>query len=208
MCPKPWPADGESIDRLVRVSCYGAPVRSSSMRLRTRRLSNGSSPSAVAVRVLRVSNNDSEVSSALRFEALTSPSPVRSSVQGVSPRRRQARPRPWLSRDGAGPESCSGSGSDTNNCLAGEVLAAPNETVTGRAPLGCSLRRSRKTTRRGPSHPFSPWCEPSRFSYAKALLAATRQADLLKSEEPKGIAGMTPEQMARMGARWRRYNAI
>ena len=35
-------------------------------------------------------------------------------------------------------------------------------------------------------------------SYAKALLAATRQADLVKSEEPKQIAGMTPEQMARM----------
>jgi hypothetical protein len=33
---------------------------------------------------------------------------------------------------------------------------------------------------------------------AKALLAATRQADLVKSEEPKRIAGMTPEQMARM----------
>lgn len=36
------------------------------------------------------------------------------------------------------------------------------------------------------------------FSYARALLAATRQADLVKSEEPKRIAGMTPEQMARM----------
>jgi ParB-like chromosome segregation protein Spo0J len=36
------------------------------------------------------------------------------------------------------------------------------------------------------------------FSYAKALLAATRQADLVKAEEPKRIAGMTPEQMARM----------
>lgn len=36
------------------------------------------------------------------------------------------------------------------------------------------------------------------LSYARALLAATRQADLVKSEEPKKIAGMTPEQMARM----------
>lgn len=35
-------------------------------------------------------------------------------------------------------------------------------------------------------------------SYAKALLAATRQADLVKAEAPKKIAGMTPEQMARM----------
>jgi ParB-like chromosome segregation protein Spo0J len=36
------------------------------------------------------------------------------------------------------------------------------------------------------------------LSYARALLAATRQADLVKSDEPKKIAGMTPEQMARM----------
>jgi ParB-like chromosome segregation protein Spo0J len=36
------------------------------------------------------------------------------------------------------------------------------------------------------------------LSYARALLAATRQADLVRSDEPKKIAGMTPEQMARM----------
>jgi ParB-like chromosome segregation protein Spo0J len=36
------------------------------------------------------------------------------------------------------------------------------------------------------------------LSYARALLAATRQADLVKSDEPKKIAGMTSEQMARM----------
>lgn len=35
-------------------------------------------------------------------------------------------------------------------------------------------------------------------SYAKALLAATRQNDLAKPEQPKRILGMTPEQMARM----------
>jgi len=35
-------------------------------------------------------------------------------------------------------------------------------------------------------------------SYAKALLAATRQADLVKADAPKKITGMTPEQMARM----------
>lgn len=35
-------------------------------------------------------------------------------------------------------------------------------------------------------------------SYAKALLAATRQADLAKPERPKKVQGMTPEQMARM----------
>jgi ParB-like chromosome segregation protein Spo0J len=35
-------------------------------------------------------------------------------------------------------------------------------------------------------------------SYAKALLAATRQSDLLKSDQPKKVAGMTLEQMARM----------
>lgn len=35
-------------------------------------------------------------------------------------------------------------------------------------------------------------------SYAKALLAATRQADLVKADAPKKVAGMTPEQMARM----------
>lgn len=35
-------------------------------------------------------------------------------------------------------------------------------------------------------------------SYAKALLAATRQEDLAKPDRPKKIAGMTREQMARM----------
>ena len=35
-------------------------------------------------------------------------------------------------------------------------------------------------------------------SYARALLAATRQADLVKSDQPKRVAGMTAEQMARM----------
>ena len=35
-------------------------------------------------------------------------------------------------------------------------------------------------------------------SYAKALLAATRQSDLVKADKPKQIAGMTAEQMARM----------
>jgi ParB-like chromosome segregation protein Spo0J len=35
-------------------------------------------------------------------------------------------------------------------------------------------------------------------SYAKALLAATKQADLAKPERPKQVAGMTAEQMARM----------
>src|SRR3954464_15490394 len=35
-------------------------------------------------------------------------------------------------------------------------------------------------------------------SYAKAILAATRQADLVKSEQPKRVGGLTPDQMARM----------
>jgi ParB-like chromosome segregation protein Spo0J len=35
-------------------------------------------------------------------------------------------------------------------------------------------------------------------SYAKALLAATRQADLVKADKPKRVAGLTVEQMARM----------
>jgi ParB-like chromosome segregation protein Spo0J len=35
-------------------------------------------------------------------------------------------------------------------------------------------------------------------SYAKALLAATRQRDLVKSGQPKKVGGLTPEQMARM----------
>lgn len=35
-------------------------------------------------------------------------------------------------------------------------------------------------------------------SYAGALLAATKQADLLKSDSPKTVAGLTTEQMARM----------
>lgn len=35
-------------------------------------------------------------------------------------------------------------------------------------------------------------------AYAKAILAATRQDDLAKPDQPKAIAGMTSEQMARM----------
>jgi ParB-like chromosome segregation protein Spo0J len=35
-------------------------------------------------------------------------------------------------------------------------------------------------------------------NYARALLAATRQEDLAKPENPKRIRGLTPEQMARM----------
>jgi ParB-like chromosome segregation protein Spo0J len=35
-------------------------------------------------------------------------------------------------------------------------------------------------------------------SYSNALLAATRQGDLVKSDAPKRVAGMTAEQMARM----------
>lgn len=35
-------------------------------------------------------------------------------------------------------------------------------------------------------------------TYAKALLAATRQADLVLSDHPKKVGGMTGEQMARM----------
>jgi len=38
----------------------------------------------------------------------------------------------------------------------------------------------------------------SHEAYAKALLAATRQADLVKSDQPKKVAGLTPEQMAKM----------
>jgi hypothetical protein len=34
--------------------------------------------------------------------------------------------------------------------------------------------------------------------YARALLAATRQTDLVQVDRPKKIAGVTPEQMARM----------
>lgn len=36
------------------------------------------------------------------------------------------------------------------------------------------------------------------LSYAKAILAATRQDDLAKPDRPKAIAGVTTEQMARM----------
>lgn len=35
-------------------------------------------------------------------------------------------------------------------------------------------------------------------SYAKALLAATRQSDLVKADQPKRVGGLTPEQMTRM----------
>jgi ParB-like chromosome segregation protein Spo0J len=35
-------------------------------------------------------------------------------------------------------------------------------------------------------------------SYTKALLAASKQADLTKSDRPKKVGGLTPEQMARM----------
>ena len=35
-------------------------------------------------------------------------------------------------------------------------------------------------------------------SYAKAILAATKQTDLLKSDQPKRVSGLMPEQMMRM----------
>lgn len=35
-------------------------------------------------------------------------------------------------------------------------------------------------------------------AYAKALLAATRQGDLIRQDKPKRVGGMTPDQMARM----------
>ena len=35
-------------------------------------------------------------------------------------------------------------------------------------------------------------------TYAKALLAATRQQDLVRGDRPKKVGGMTPDQMARM----------
>jgi ParB-like chromosome segregation protein Spo0J len=35
-------------------------------------------------------------------------------------------------------------------------------------------------------------------AYAKALLAATRQADLMRQDKPKRVGGMTADQMARM----------
>ena len=43
-------------------------------------------------------------------------------------------------------------------------------------------------------------CDAGNFStsYAQAILAATKQTDLAKPEQPKKINGMTPEQMARM----------
>ena len=36
------------------------------------------------------------------------------------------------------------------------------------------------------------------MAYAKALLGATRQADLTKPDKPKKVAGLTPDQMARL----------
>jgi hypothetical protein len=35
-------------------------------------------------------------------------------------------------------------------------------------------------------------------SYARALLAATKQAHLVRSDQPKKLSGLTTEQMARM----------
>lgn len=36
------------------------------------------------------------------------------------------------------------------------------------------------------------------MNYARALLAGTRQSDLVRPDQPKKISGMTPEQMERM----------
>jgi ParB-like chromosome segregation protein Spo0J len=36
------------------------------------------------------------------------------------------------------------------------------------------------------------------MAYAKALLGATRQADLVNADKPKKVGGLTPEQMARL----------
>lgn len=44
-------------------------------------------------------------------------------------------------------------------------------------------------------------------SYARAILAATRQGDLAKPDRPKNVAGLTPEQMARMERELESLNA-
>lgn len=44
-------------------------------------------------------------------------------------------------------------------------------------------------------------------SYAKAILAATRQDDLAKPDQPKKIAGVTPDQMRRMERELESLNA-
>ncbi len=44
-------------------------------------------------------------------------------------------------------------------------------------------------------------------SYARAILAATRQCDLAKPDQPKKILGVTPEQMARMERELETLNA-
>ena len=44
-------------------------------------------------------------------------------------------------------------------------------------------------------------------SYARAMLAATRQCDLAKPDQPKKIPGVTPEQMARMERELETLNA-
>ena len=45
-------------------------------------------------------------------------------------------------------------------------------------------------------------------AYAKALLAATRQVDLVHADRPKKVGGMTSEQMARMEPPWPRTSRL
>jgi hypothetical protein len=81
------------------------------------------------------------------------------------------------------------------------------------APLGRVIITASRVQHRAASLGTPPAVKPTRqieaaeltntagnyaTSSAKALLAATRQSDLIKSDKPKRVGGLTSEQMARM----------
>lgn len=65
-------------------------------------------------------------------------------------------------------------------------------------PVTFDVLRKMKPLRQVDAAELMATAENWTSSYAKALLASTRQEDLAKPDQPKKIAGLTSEQMARM----------
>ncbi len=73
--------------------------------------------------------------------------------------------------------------------------ALKDKSVT---PLAFEVFRKMKTLRQIEVAELMSSAANWTSTYAKALLAATKQDDLAKPDQPKKVAGMTSEQMARM----------
>ena len=80
--------------------------------------------------------------------------------------------------------------------IASEVVEMLKERIV--SPVTFEALRKMKPARQVEAAELM--CSVGNFSssYAKAILAATRQSDMAKPDRPKKVGGMTAEQMARM----------